>query len=293
MTFMGKILVVLNMIMGIFFMAFAMIVYTTRVELRSEIDNHLSTISKQTTDLAEQRTMLTTREKEIEDLKAEQQRISADYDQKIADLTARGEQLRKDMDDYRKKHSTDEVVTSVASANQNIRDEEIEQQREFRIELEGQKAVLVKENSELKDRILQTSNDLKLTLDRSEEMAERIAELERYINIVTAQYDVPPIDQLAPDVESQVPPPNIEGVITKVDPDGKHILISLGADDGIKKGHILEMWRTKPEPVYIGRVKVESTDHTTAVVKVVQLSGRALPQPNDRVGPNIMPYRAN
>lgn len=293
MTFMGKILVVLNMIMGIFFMAFAMIVYQTRVDLRKTIDVHLGTISTQQADLDKSRLTIAAREKAIEDLQNEKAQQAADYEQKVADLNAKGEQLRKDMEDFRKKHSTDEVVTSVASANQTIRNEEIEQQREFRVELEGQKAALIQENSELKDKLLQTSNDLKLTLARGEEMAERIAELERYINIVVAQYNVPPIDQLAPDVEAQAPPPNIEGVITKVDPDGKHILISLGSDDGIRKGHTLEMWRTKPEPVYIGRVKVETVDHTTAVVKVVQLSGRTLPQPNDRVGPNIMPYRAN
>lgn len=293
MTFLGKILVVINMVMSILFMAFALIVYTTREDLRQLLANRDKTISQQNTalagtnaELSKEKADAATRQKEASDLLDAANKEKALLAKQVEDLNANKAELEK----LAQKANT---ISEVTGENQDIRTKEIEQLRAFREELSQQNTTMRAEISDTMDKFRQASNDLELARGRNVELAERISELERYVQAIHAHYDVPPIEELAPDVESQAPPPNVEGVIVKVDPDGKHILISLGEDDGLQKGHMLEVWRTTPEPVYIGKVKVETTEHTTAVVKVVSLSGRALPQSNDRVGPQIMPYRAN
>lgn len=293
MTFLGKILVVINMVMSILFMAFALIVYTTREDLRQQNKNLNATISQQNTAIANSKADLDKHkadaETQLKEAADELAVAKADIDR----LTKQVDVLNTKKEELEALAQKKTMTAEITTENQEVRTAEIEQLRAFRQELSQQNTTLRAENSDLMDKFRQASNDLELARGRNVELAERINELERYVQVVHAHYDVPPMDQLAPNVDSQAPPPDVEGVIVKVDPDGKHILISLGEDDGLRKGHMLEVWRTKPEPVYIGKVKVETTEHTTAVVKVVSLSGRALPQASDRVGPQIMPYRAN
>lgn len=292
MTTTGKILVVLNMFMGIFFMGFAMIVYTTRVDLRKELGNRDSTIAKTAADLQSTRTEMEALAQDKAKLEQENEQSTKQYEQEIANLKGTTESLQKDLADFRSRTARDEVNANKAADNQGIRNEEVEQLRKFREELVGQKSQLLKEKSELQDKLQQTSNDLTLTLARNEEMVTQIGELERYITAVRQSYKIPGPEDVLGAVTGQPappPPPGVEGVVTRVDREGKFYQISLGEDNGIKPGQQLEVWRQGKDPRYLGKVRVDTSEANTAVVKPVSLNG--LIQENDRVGPEIMPHR--
>lgn len=293
MTFTGKILVILNLIMGIFFMGFAMIVYTTRVDLRQQLETYeRNTVPRISGDLAKANTEIAALKEEKSKLEQEMQQAKTEADQQIANLQTTTESLQKDLADFRTRSARDEVVASKAADNQGIRDSEVEELRKFRQELIDQKAALLKENSELKDKLQQKENDLKLTLGRNEEMFNEIGELERYIVAVRQTYKVPGPQEILGAVTGQAvppPPPDVEGIIERVDKEGRFMQISLGEDDGLRPGQQLEVWRQGNDPRYLGKVRVETTEATTSVVKPVSLTG--LVQANDRVGPEIMPHR--
>jgi hypothetical protein len=65
----------------------------------------------------------------------------------------------------------------------------------------------------------------------------------------------------------------------------------LGEDDGIQKDQVLEFWRDRPTPKYLGKGKVFTTQSTTAVLQPVNLAGPV--QVNDRVGPRILMNTGN
>lgn len=292
MTFMGKILVVVNMLLGIFFMGFAMIVYTTRVNLRGEIENYERTIAQTNSALASSNTEINALQEEKAKIVQERDQATQEFEQKIATLTQTTENLRADLANFTNRAARDEVVAKKASDNQGIRNEEIDELRKFREELIAQKGELLKENSELKDQLQQSTNDLTLTQSRNEELVTQVSDLERYITVVRQNYKIPgPEDVLGTVTGEPVPPPppDVEGIVERVDREGKFFQISLGEDDGIKPGQQLEVWRQGNDPRYLGRVRVETTEATTAVVKPVSLNG--LIQANDRVGPEIMPHR--
>ncbi|MBY0586647.1 hypothetical protein K2X85_05690 [bacterium] len=292
MTLTGKILVVLNMMMGIFFMGFAMIVYETRAGLRQEMALMNNTLNKTSSDLTQSRTLLAASTEEQAKLQTEKQQEAEKYQQEIANLTNSTNTLKKELADFRTRVAKDESVASKATDNQTVRDDEITQLRKFREELIAQKSAMLKENTELKDKLQQATNDLKLTQVRNEDVVNQVSELERYIAAVRQSYKVPGPEEILTAVGAQAPPPppDVEGIVTRVDKEGKFFQISLGEDDGLRPGQQLQVWRQKPEPKYLGTVKVTATEPTTAVVSPITLTG--LIQQNDRVGPEIMPNAA-
>ena len=61
MTFAGKILVILNFMMGIIFIGFAMIVYQTRVDLRGQLNESVKRLSAKSAELTGAKTELQAR----------------------------------------------------------------------------------------------------------------------------------------------------------------------------------------------------------------------------------------
>ena len=50
-------------------------------------------------------------------------------------------------------------------------------------------------------------------------------------------------------------PPPVSGQVKKVDPTNKRLEITIGSDDGLVVGHELYLFRTKPRPEYLGKVR--------------------------------------
>ena len=67
-------------------------------------------------------------------------------------------------------------------------------------------------------------------------------------------------------------PPRVDGIVTKV---GEKVLIevSIGKDDGLRKGHTLEVFRNN---AYLGRVVVKSLEPDRAVCEIIPLLLRDL-----------------
>jgi hypothetical protein len=64
-------------------------------------------------------------------------------------------------------------------------------------------------------------------------------------------------------------PPDIEGEVSKVDPLSQFVELNVGSDDGLVKGHVLYLSRTKPLKKLVGKVRIISTDPDNSVGQVV------------------------
>jgi hypothetical protein len=95
---------------------------------------------------------------------------------------------------------------------------------------------------------------------RNESLTERIRGLERALAPKKAD---PPKGNDFPLAKPNPPPTKLDGLIEKVDPkDGSLVVISVGADAGLAKGHTLEVYRLKPAPKYLGTIQIiEVTQH--------------------------------
>ena len=59
------------------------------------------------------------------------------------------------------------------------------------------------------------------------------------------------------------PAPHVDGVV--VDKDGDLLKISVGSDSGLEKDHILDVYRLKPTPQYIGQIRLKDVRAKDAV----------------------------
>jgi hypothetical protein len=89
-------------------------------------------------------------------------------------------------------------------------------------------------------------------------------------------------------LRSKTPPPNdVEGLVKKTDADSGYVTITLGSDAEISRGNTLEVYRLKPQPVYIGTIEVVAVRPTEAVAKPLgRLRGTI--QVGDQVSSNII-----
>jgi hypothetical protein len=75
-------------------------------------------------------------------------------------------------------------------------------------------------------------------------------------------------DPFAPRAAKNPPAENVEGVITKVDSATGLVVISVGSDAGLQKGHTLEVFRLKPKPKYVGTLRLVEAKPTESVGKM-------------------------
>lgn len=283
MTFIGKILVLLNLVMSLIFMAFAMLVYSTRVELNTKLtksQNDLAQLRATNSGLEQEKSTLT---QQLTDQKEQAAKADADKAREIVDLKKRIDSVVRDLNDSRKEATTSLSEMKNSTTEQGTRRDEVAKLRQTREELVKKSNDLTAANSKLQDQLIETKNELKLTTTRNEQLLNRVKELEGYV--VRFKGSVPDEAELRTG-QDVPPPPNVEGIVTKVDGSGKFVQISLGEDDGIHKGQVLEVYRLKPEQKYLGQVRIDLTDATTAVAKPVKMFG--LIQENDRVSPRIL-----
>jgi hypothetical protein len=122
-------------------------------------------------------------------------------------------------------------------------------------------------------RIHDALTGLQGTLDTLNERHQQLIASNARMAMVLKRND---LDEFAP-VDGK--PPTVDGVVIAVG--SKDLLeISIGADDGLKKGHTLEVYRGNS---YLGRVVVAETWPDVSVVKIIPEYKKGTIKKGDRV----------
>jgi hypothetical protein len=66
------------------------------------------------------------------------------------------------------------------------------------------------------------------------------------------------------------PPVDVKGVITNIIRDRGLVEISIGSDDGVNTGHTLVVYRLKPRPEFLGKIRILDAEHHKAVGQVMK-----------------------
>ncbi len=283
MTFVGKILVIVIMVFALFFLALSTVVFTTEVNWK-----------KQVTDLNDTK-------KKLED---EKRRLKAEVDTQSANLTqakdvaAKAEKGFRDQiktltdDNTRRGTEITTQRTSVESALQEVK--KAQDEAEARISesnilrqnlqtVQNQRDEFRLQKTELDQKIIILQRELEVAQANNKNLRERVAALSNQAIKAGLRTDV--------SVSGTIPPPpDVEGEVLRVDPKGTTIEISIGKDDGLIEGHELVVYRTKPTPEFIGKVRILSVDPDQATAKVIgsTLHGKKI-QEGDNVANKIRP----
>jgi hypothetical protein len=88
------------------------------------------------------------------------------------------------------------------------------------------------------------------------------------------------------------PPEDVEGIVTESDAKTGLATISIGSDHGLSVGNTLEVYRTKPEPKYLGTIRILDTQAHQAVGRLTAPPRYGPIKEGDIVATKIMSSRS-
>lgn len=283
MTNVGKILVVLIAFAATGFMFLAVTVFTTRINWKNKYDEQLAEYKK----LQEKKASLDTNiqtltqaitvavdnhKRDRDSLLVQTKNQQSEY----ATLLENLKQARSDVAKY-------ETRAAEALAEARARVEESLGLRKQLDETQKEKREAIKKQFELNQQLIELQ-------DNFETIAARLNALtERETNLVAVLRSYGIFDETTKDERTLLRenPPDIQGVVTEADTQGKHIQISVGSDDGLRKGHRLHIFRLKPEGKYLGQIELIEVDSDKSVGRIVPTLKRGNIQEGDRVSNRI------
>jgi hypothetical protein len=282
MNLVGKILVVFIFVMSIVFMSFAMAVYATHRNWRNEVLG-----SEQQPGLKQR---LQTEQNRVQELEASRQRLET----ALANEKTARERALAALETER-----DNVANETARLNTEINRLNAEHAKavnaatltqETMKKLREQMAVL---QEQLDTARLERDERFKEAVKLTDELAQATGELSRLdqMNKKLAQ-DNSALSLALQDANIQLDrkgPPRVEGVVLASRANGL-VEISLGFDDGLEKGHALEVYRQGPSEAdnkYLGKIEVVETQADRAVARVLPNFRKGTIQKEDRVATRL------
>jgi hypothetical protein len=285
MTSVGKLLVIINLVMSMFFMGFAVMVYTAREDVKAKIDKQAESLAAAKKAEQEAKTLQATAEADLENEKTERSQEQQVNQDTVDRLTQQNQTLEAQLKQAKEDIAKATAALESATTEQGQRKVQTDELIAVRDQLLKEKTELVTVKTNLQDELSQTKNDLEILTARAAEMEQTLQQYQSWI--VRNNKGVMPTQAQLEDRGDMSPPPDVEGRVTEVDETGRFIQLSIGADDGLQNGHELNVWRTTPEPKYVGKIRIFDVRPTTAVAQPLYTTGRGLIRPNDHVGPHV------
>jgi len=269
MSLVGKIFTMLILILSVMFMAFAMMVFATHKNWKATA-----------TALQTQLTAANAANKDAKDLLQRlQNNLAAEMGARKAALAAlqvrvtaaesRLTAKEKELADLTAAHS--EATQTAKEAQTRLATLE-DETKKLRDELRGEQS--------RRDKAFLTVVDLTDKLTQAESLRQNLEEVNtqatKEMNRMKMVLDR---NGLTPDSLVSHIPPKVEGEVTDVS-DKDLLEISIGADDGLKVGHSLDVYRGTQ---YLGRIVVKKTSPDRAVGQVMKELQRGQIKRGDRV----------
>jgi len=262
MTFVGKILVIVIMVFSLLFLGMSTVAFVTAVNWKAETDAQ----KKKVADLSSKVRDLTAA---VDAAKKDAAKAQDVQKAEIAQIEGRNKSLEDD-----KKTAEAEVTAAraklevaqetasraLAEAGENFK--ETKQLREQKSEVEKQANAYKLQQTELNDKIRENERQIKTLDANNKDLRDRVARLSTLLRKNGLSDDITTVKG----IES---PPVVQGEVARVNAANSQVEITIGSDDGIVAGHELFLFRTKPQPQYIGKIRILSVDPDQAVGQVI------------------------
>jgi len=261
MTYVGKILVIVIMAFALMFLGISTVVFTTAAnwkDLTAKEKAKVADLSKKNSDAA---AALDALKKDLEAATKTAAQQQQALENKIAAMTSEIEQIRQ-------QNTTAQGEVGVAQTNAKTALEEAESRRNETNTLREQKLAVEKQADEYKLRQAELNDKIRI-LERERDVAKRNADdlrdrAARFSSLLR-QHGLP--DDIK-NVKGMESPPAVHGEVDRVS-QNRRVELTIGSDDGLVVGHELFLWRQKPRPEYLGKIRIISVDPDRAVGEVI------------------------
>ncbi len=268
MSFVGKVLVVVQVVMSICFMAFAGAVYVAHENWKEKYETAEKSI-------ATLQGTITTTEANLLQARQERDKLATDMEQEVGKwkLAFQSEETQvKDLTSrLNNTNNALERQTALAVAMQaeaRNREQESEVLRQQNTDLQKQNDLTLAELNTERDNSFNHGVARRQLEDRFNKLQLQTAFLEKIVR----KYNLPTDPAVVQNLES--PPPRLDGLVEEVRKGRtnrtQYVVITVGEDDGLRVGHQLEvLGQREQKPIYLGVVKVISVLADKAVCEVV------------------------
>lgn len=290
MNLVGKIFVVVIFVMALVFMALTMAVYTAQRNWRDVVlwPQDQATPNKE----PGLKYQLEDANRKLTELKDDKDKLVKQYDAEKAAQQQALSKMQTELELVRKeRRSLDagradlekekrDAVAAMKATQTNATDfrQQLDKLRTSLLESQRDRDAHFKEVVRLTDLLNQAVND-------KEQLRKRMVDLAGDLKRADKALEWSGVNKNA-DFEN-ANPPKVDGLVTSV-LEGGLVEISLGSDDGIRKGHVLHISRVGGgQNTYVGRVEVVKTDPSKSVCRVDPKFQNSNIMVNDRVDSKI------
>jgi hypothetical protein len=269
MTLIGKIFTMLIFVMSLVFMAFAVMVYATHTNWKNNATALQAKLATLQTTLKESEELRNRLKNELAQEQAARKAALAALQVRATRAEQGLAAKEKELADLSAAHS--KATETAKDAQTRLLALEDETKR-LRDELRGA-------HRERDQSFLQVV-DLTDKLNQAESVRQTLEERNKEATFQMAQMKMV-LDRngLRPDSLVSHIPPKVEGVVLEVS-DKDLVEISIGADDGLKVGHSLDVYRGN---TYLGRITIRKTNPDRAVGQMMKELQRGQIKRGDRV----------
>lgn len=278
MTFVGKLLVVIHLILSVLFMAFAGAVFTAQTNWRTEVEAQRKQVTRLKSEL---QTAITDSERQKT---ADNERV-VNLDTQVAELTGSRNNLQTENARLLAENKSLRVAydgeRELARLNSLEADERVQEsglQRERNQVLYSSRNELVTKVQELEDKLFETDVLKNQYDEKNRSLLKDLATMRGFL--ISKGLPSDPKQMVA----QAAPPPQVRGVVVDAKAaetgSSQMVEISLGSDDGLNLGHTLTVFG---QDKYLGQIRIVYVTADRAVGTVVVRAKNTTIQKGDNV----------
>jgi hypothetical protein len=262
----GKILVVLVLVFSVAFAMMAATGYATRADWQ---DKHRKEAEARKLATQAQATALKARDVALQakreaDLKLS--KVTSQKDNEIRTLTADVATAQKNEKLARGQEEELRSLLKTAEENQTSKRKEADMLREEMNKARAERDASIKKQVSLQDTVAELNFKLDATQKRAEQLFKDLEER----TAILKQFDLPTkIEDIHKERRIGQPDKPVKGLVKRVDEDGRYVLVTIGADDELKRGHQLIVFRLEPNAKFVGKLEVVLARPDEAVCKIL------------------------
>ncbi|WZO97579.1 hypothetical protein EP7_004620 [Isosphaeraceae bacterium EP7] len=267
MTFVGKILVIAIMAFSLLFLAFTTVAFVTGTNWKLETSKVKEVLNKKQSEVSNLTAEVTKQKTEIDAAKKTHETEVKDFDNKIAQLNNDIAQIQQQATEAKGSLEAAQQAAKLALDEANARTKEVDLLRAQNEAVRKQSDEFKLSKTALEDARRELERQLEVAKKLNENLRDRVSTLAAFLRSKGLTDN---INQVKAEIQGAVaPPPDVEGVITRIDAQSKRVEISIGSDDGLIIGHELNIFRTKPSTDYLGKIRIISVEPNQAVGTLV------------------------
>ena len=285
MSFVGKVLIVVQVIFSVCLMMFAGAVASVQTNWKKQAETYKASLDKKNGEFS---TLEQNFKKYQDDMQVSLNKETANaqtLQANNANLTAQVDSLTQQLDSFKATATQKGEIASISAEDDLERRRETLSLRElYKVAIE-KKDALMREKSKLEDEKFEQN----VQIERQQaQYVLQLKENKRLHDLLVA-HDINPNEPVY-EVAATPPAETVTGKVlatSKSEKGTEYVEISVGSDDGLVKGHKLYVYHTGDKPKYLGKIQLVYTQPDKAVGMVLEKTKNGIIEKGDRVSTKL------